>query len=322
MDMTAALNIAQAALVGHSFGSLICLQAAADLGPRATHLALVGTAYPMQVSQALLDASRDEPMKALHMTNVFSRATLSPPSGAGSWVFGASLALGRRVLASNPSVNLFHTGFQACNLYDKGFEAMAAVSCPVRMVLGEADQMTTPKAARCARVRYATPGVGSSGHLAGEQFKALAGIDIVHVPYRGTGPAHTDLIGGRVTMFFAAMAGTLPYVNAGRLRALGVTTVKRWPGAPQIPTMVEAGLAGFEVNSWYGLIAPTGTPREIVTRLNTEVANALREPDARARLYSIGAEPMSNTPEEFGIFIQNEMAKWAKVVKVAGIKVE
>ena len=143
-----ALNIAQAALVGHSFGSLICLQAAADLGPRATHLALVGTAYPMQVSQALLDASRDEPMKALHMTNVFSRATLSPPSGAGSWVFGTSLALGRRVLASNPSVNLFHTGFHACNQYDKGFEAMAAVRCPVRMVLGQADQMTTPKAAQ------------------------------------------------------------------------------------------------------------------------------------------------------------------------------
>ena len=147
-DLLDAMDIPQAALVGHSFGSLICLQAAADLGPRVTHLALVGTAYPMQVSKALLDASRDEPLKALHMTNVFSRATLSPPSGAGSWVFGASLALGRRVLASNPSVNLFHTGFHACNQYDKGFEAMAAVRCPVRMVLGQADQMTTPKAAQ------------------------------------------------------------------------------------------------------------------------------------------------------------------------------
>mgnify|MGYP006275295919 FL=1 len=146
-DLLDAMDIPQAALVGHSFGSLICLQAAADLGPRVTHLALVGTAYPMQVSKALLDASRDEPLKALHMTNVFSRATLAPPSGAGSWVFGASLALGQRVLASNPHVNLFYTGFNACNQYDKGLEAMAAVTCPVRMVLGESDQMTTPKAA-------------------------------------------------------------------------------------------------------------------------------------------------------------------------------
>ena len=143
-----AMGIPQAALAGHSFGSLICLQAAADLGERVTHLALVGTAYPMQVSQALLDASRDTPAKALHMTNVFSRATLAPPSGAGSWVFGASLALGRRVLASNTNVNVFYTGFNACNSYDQGLQAMAAVKCPVLMVLGDADQMTTPKAAQ------------------------------------------------------------------------------------------------------------------------------------------------------------------------------
>ena len=143
-----ALSVQQAALVGHSFGSLIALQAAANMGQRISHLAMVGTAYPMKVSQGLLDASLNEPEKALHMTNVFSRATLAPPSGAGSWVFGASLALGRRVLASNKAVNLFHTGFNACNSYDQGLQAMAAVSCPVLMVLGEADQMTLPKNAQ------------------------------------------------------------------------------------------------------------------------------------------------------------------------------
>ena len=147
-DLLDAMGIKSAALAGHSFGSLICLQAAADLGERVTHLAMVGTAYPMQVSQALLDASRDTPAKALHMTNVFSRATLAPPSGAGSWVFGASLALGRRVLASNTDVNLFYTGFNACNSYDQGLQAMAAVKSPVLMVLGDADQMTTPKGAK------------------------------------------------------------------------------------------------------------------------------------------------------------------------------
>ena len=143
-----ALSVKQAALVGHSFGSLIALQAAANMGQRISHLAMVGTAYPMKVSQGLLDASLNEPEKALHMTNVFSRATLAPPSGAGSWVFGASLALGRRVLASNKTVNVFHTGFNACNSYDQGLQAMAAVTCPVLMVLGEADQMTLPKNAQ------------------------------------------------------------------------------------------------------------------------------------------------------------------------------
>ncbi len=143
-----ALSVKQAALVGHSFGSLIALQAAANMGPRICHLVMVGTAYPMKVSQALLDASLNEPDKALHMTNVFSRATLAPPSGAGAWVFGASLALGRRVLASNKTANVFHTGFNACNSYDQGLQAMAAVTCPVLMVLGESDQMTTPKNAQ------------------------------------------------------------------------------------------------------------------------------------------------------------------------------
>jgi len=138
-------GVKQAALVGHSFGSLIALQTAANMGERISHLVMVGTAYPMKVSQALLDTSLNEPEKALHMTNVFSRATLAPPSGAGSWVFGASLALGRRVLASNKTVNVFHTGFNACNNYDQGLQAMAAVTCPVLMVLGEADQMTLPK---------------------------------------------------------------------------------------------------------------------------------------------------------------------------------
>lgn len=143
-----AQGVQKAALVGHSFGSLIAMQTAANLGDRISHLVMVGTAYPMKVSPTLLDAALNEPHKALHMTNVFSRATLAPPTGAGSWVFGASLALGRRVLASNPQVNLFHRGFKACNDYDQGLQAMAAVTCPVMMVLGVNDQMTTPKNAQ------------------------------------------------------------------------------------------------------------------------------------------------------------------------------
>jgi pimeloyl-ACP methyl ester carboxylesterase len=154
-DFVAALldaaGVARAALVGHSWGSLIALETAGRLKDRISHLVLVGTAFPMKVSPVLLETSLNEPMKALEMINVFSRATLAaPPSalGPGTWVYGASMALGKRVLASNTQVNLFHRGFTACDQYANGLQAMANVTCPVLFLLGAQDQMTTPKAAQ------------------------------------------------------------------------------------------------------------------------------------------------------------------------------
>ena len=146
-----AMQLKHAALVGHSWGSLIALEAAARLGPRVSHLVLVGTAFPMKVSPALIDASLNQPMKALTMVNVFSRSTLAPvPSafGPGTWVYGASMALGKRVLASNPAVNIFHRGFVACDTYANGEAAAAQITCPVLFLLGADDQMTQPKAAQ------------------------------------------------------------------------------------------------------------------------------------------------------------------------------
>jgi len=146
-----AADLRKAALVGHSFGSLVALEAAARAPERVSQLVLVGTAFPMKVSPALLESSLKEPMKALEMVNIFSRSTLAPPPsalGPGTWVYGASMALGRRVLASNPRVNLFHTGFKACDSYSHGEAAMAQVQCPVLFVLGRVDQMTPPKAAQ------------------------------------------------------------------------------------------------------------------------------------------------------------------------------
>ena len=146
-----AAGLEKAALVGHSFGSLVALEAASRAPERISQLVLVGSAFPMKVSPALLEASLKEPMKALEMVNIFSRATLAPPPssmGPGTWVYGASMALGRRVLASNPRVNLFHTGFKACDSFSHGEEAMARVACPVLFVLGSVDQMTPPKAAQ------------------------------------------------------------------------------------------------------------------------------------------------------------------------------
>jgi pimeloyl-ACP methyl ester carboxylesterase len=143
-----AAGVQRAALIGHSWGSLIALEAASRLKERVSHLVLVGTAFPMKVSQTLLDAALNEPMKALTMVNVFSRSTLAPPLGAGSWVYGAGMALGRRVLASNTKVNVFHRGFKACDSYANGEAAVSDITCPVLFVLGTQDQMTIPKAAQ------------------------------------------------------------------------------------------------------------------------------------------------------------------------------
>jgi pimeloyl-ACP methyl ester carboxylesterase len=164
-----AAGLERAVLVGHSFGSLVALEAAARAPHRVSQLVLVGLAYPMKVSPALLEASRSDPHKALHMVNVFSRSTLAPPPsalGPGTWVYGASLALGRRVLSSNTTHNLFHTGFKACDSYAHGEEAMASVACPTLFLLGEVDQMTPPKAAQglLAKARHATVVMLPGGH--------------------------------------------------------------------------------------------------------------------------------------------------------------
>ena len=156
-----AAGVARAALIGHSWGSLIALEAASRLKARVSHLVLVGTAFPMKVSQALLDSSLNEPMKALALVNAFSRSTLAPPPsalGAGTWVYGASMALGRRVFASNPKVNVFHRGFKACDSYTNGETAIRQISCPVLFVLGAQDQMTQTKAAQSLIVTARTAG--------------------------------------------------------------------------------------------------------------------------------------------------------------------
>jgi tripartite-type tricarboxylate transporter receptor subunit TctC len=175
--------------------------------------------------------------------------------------------------------------------------------------------------ARPGELTSGSAGIGTSSHLSLELMSAMSGVRITHVPYKGLSAAHVDVVGGHLSMLFDNVVTAQPHAKAGRLRMLGVTTLTRWAGAPDVPAMAEA-LPGFEVNSWYGLLAPAGTPREIVMRLNAEVGRTLRAPDARERLFSIGAEPLSQSPEEFAAFIAAEVAKWAKVVKAAGIKIE
>jgi tripartite-type tricarboxylate transporter receptor subunit TctC len=169
---------------------------------------------------------------------------------------------------------------------------------------------------------YASTGNGSSNHISMELFKSLAGVEIVHIPYKGSGPAVTDLLGGQVQLMFDNAPNVMPQVKAGKLRALGMSSAKRSSFAPDIPTVAESGVPGYEVAVWFGLVAPAGTPREIVQKLNAEAMRILAMPDVRERFLSQGVEPVGSTPEQFAEHIKSQMTKWAKVVQDAGVKAE
>jgi len=169
---------------------------------------------------------------------------------------------------------------------------------------------------------YASTGNGSSNHISMELFKSLAGVDILHVPYKGSAPAVTDLLGGQVQLMFDNTPNVLPHVKGGRLRALGSSRAKRDALTPDVPTVAEAGVPGYELSVWFGMVAPAGTPKEIVQKLNAEVIKILAMPDVRERFLAQGVEPQGSTPEQFAEHIRSEMAKWAKVVKDAGVTAE
>ncbi|OWT60128.1 tripartite tricarboxylate transporter substrate binding protein [Candidimonas nitroreducens] len=172
------------------------------------------------------------------------------------------------------------------------------------------------------KLNFASSGSGTSIHMAGELFKQLAGVDILHVPYKGSAPAETDLMGGQVDMMFDNMPAAWPHVQAGKLRALAVTTAERSKTAPDLPTMQESGFPTFDVSSWFGLLAPAGTPADVVNTLNAAVEKAISKPDVQKRFADLGAVPVKTTPAEFGEFIKSQVDTWAKVVKASGATVD
>jgi tripartite-type tricarboxylate transporter receptor subunit TctC len=176
--------------------------------------------------------------------------------------------------------------------------------------------------ARPGQVAYGSAGNGTPHHIAMEMFKQMSGLDMLHVPYKGTAPALIDLLSGRVGVMSAEVLALLPQVRAGKLRALGMATSTRNQVAPDIPTVSEAGLPGFEVTGWYGLLAPAGVPKDITNRIARDVAKTLGSSDMRQRLADLGATPVGNTPDEFAVFIKREGAKWAKAVKDSGARVD
>jgi tripartite-type tricarboxylate transporter receptor subunit TctC len=195
---------------------------------------------------------------------------------------------------------------------------VAHPSLPVRSV----KELIALAKAKPSQLLYGSAGNGSTLHLAGEMFNTLAGVKLMHVPYKGVTGAFSDLLGGQISLMFPGTPIALPQAQAGKLRALGTTGSRRTPAAPELPTIAEAGVPGYEVSVWYGILAPAGTPPAIVNRLHTEVSRIVQLPDIKERWAVLGAEPVSNAPDQFAAFLKADLGKWAKVVRESGAKID
>jgi tripartite-type tricarboxylate transporter receptor subunit TctC len=171
-------------------------------------------------------------------------------------------------------------------------------------------------------LNFASAGVGSSSHLAGELFRILAGADIVHVPYKGAGPAMVDVLSGQIQLYFATMPAAMPHVKSGKLAPVAVTSARRSQALPDLPTIAEAGAAGYEASTWYGVLAQAHAPPAVIARLHENIVKILAVSGTRERLADQGFEPVGNSPQEFGAYIKSEITKWGKVIRDAGIRPE
>lgn len=207
----------------------------------------------------------------------------------------------------------------------RDFSAIAEIAAgPQMLVVGlsvparSVKELIALAKAQPGKLSYASPSTGGANHLAGEMLKTMAGIDVLHVPYKGGAPAELDLIAGRVAFMFHSLPAAMQQVKAGRLRALAVSSARRTSAAPDVPTVAESGLPGFEVSSWYGVSGPAGLPSEVVARINAEVNKALATPQMKERMTSLGIEGTPGTPADFTAFLKRDIARWAKVIKDSG----
>lgn len=202
-----------------------------------------------------------------------------------------------------------------------GISARVLVVNPALPVKSIKELVTLARSKR-GQLTFASSGKGSGSHLDTELLKIMAGIDILHVPYKGSAPGLLAVLSGEVSMVIAPLASALPYVTAGKLRALGVTTVNRAAAVPDIPTIAEAGVPGYEAAPWWGILTTTGAPKQVIGRLSAEIAKIVRLPDVKEQFANLGVEPVSQTPEEFAVYIKAETTKWAKVVREANIRAD
>jgi tripartite-type tricarboxylate transporter receptor subunit TctC len=245
---------------------------------------------------------------------------------------GANGGIGLDFVAKSPADGYTLLAIAAGPLNDDNLRQFTAVSLfaapAYTLVVNPAVKATSVRElvalakAQPGKLAYGSTGGGAASHLSAELFKAMAGVDLLHVPYKGVGNAVTDLLGGQVQVMVAPTQSVASHVKSGKLRALAVTGSKRTPALPEIPTIAEAGVPGYEAVGWFGLMAPAGTPRDVVTTLNREINRILQLADVKARLLDLGAEPAATTPEQFLEFIRTDNAKWDKLIKERGIVVE
>jgi tripartite-type tricarboxylate transporter receptor subunit TctC len=176
--------------------------------------------------------------------------------------------------------------------------------------------------AKPGQLNFASPGTGTTGHLGLELFKMMAKVDMVHIPYKGAGPAVADLLGGQVSVAVVSVSSAQTNIKAGRLRALGVTSAQRFSGAPEIPTIAEAALPGFATLQWWGLVAPRGTPAEVVNKIAADAGRLVASPEMKERMLALGAEPVTSSPERFAAFLREEIDKWGKLVRASGARAD
>lgn len=252
---------------------------------------------------------------------------------------GASAAIGTKALAQSPpdgytimmgySAHATNPIFNPNLPYDtkKDFAAIAHVGyiplilvVPASSPVNSVRELIALAKAKPGQLQFASGGAGAGAHLSGELLKVTAGVDIIHVPYKGNAPALNDLLGGHVSMMFDTINTALPHVKAGSLKALAVTSRGRSPLAPDVPTMIEAGLPGFEISAWYVMFAPANTPKDIMQRLNAEVNKAIKDPELRTTLGAQGVELTGGTSEDADAFVSGEVERWARIIKTTGMK--
>ncbi len=241
----------------------------------------------------------------------------APPDGYTLLMGGASNAINMSLYPKLPYDTL--RDFAPVILCVKGANVLAIhPSLPAKNL----KELIALAKAQPGKLNYASSGLGSSNQMAGELFKMMANVNIVHVPYKGNAPALTDLIGGHVEILFSGVPALVPHIKEGRIRAIAIGSLKRFRALPDVPTLDESGLKGYEATTWFGLMAPAKTPKDIVTKWNTEVDKIIKSREVHDRFLNEGVEPMGGTPEQFGAFIRDEINKYAKVVKAANLKGE
>ena len=326
-----------------TFAALATATAVAALGAAAlTPSAAHAQAYPTKPITIIV------PFSAGGTTDILARvvglhmgATLGQPvivdnrAGAGGNIGGQTAA---RANADGYTIFMGTVGTHAINqsLYKKmpfdpikDFAPLSRVAMVPNLLVANPNQpyrnvkeLIAYAKANPGKVNFASAGNGSSIHLSGELFKQMTGVDMQHVPYKGSAPAVADLLGGQTSIMFDNMPSAIPHVKGGKLRALAVTTAKRSPALPDVPTIAESGVPGYEATSWFGLLAPAGTPPAVVGQLNAAILKALADPEVKKKLAEQGAEAHGETPAQFAAFIQSETAKWGKVVQASGASLD